>query len=119
MSGARAGNDPPVSGNGSRRAGPARPTNVVDATFEAAADLADAARDFLASERGRELRRKVAGAVIIGAPLLSELPVFRRTPVARLLRGAAAAAVLVKGAEWLRDWEPRPAPVYPPTDLRA
>ena len=44
--------------------------------------------------------------LIVGAPLVSELPVVRRTPVARVLRVAGVAALVIKGAEWLRDWEP-------------
>jgi hypothetical protein len=78
----------------------------VDTFFEKAADATDAARSFLASERGRRLRGQIATLVIVGAPLISELPVVRRSPVARLLRTAAVGTLLIKGAEWLRDWEP-------------
>jgi hypothetical protein len=78
----------------------------VDALFEKAADAADAARDFLASEQGRRLRGQIATLVIVGAPLISELPIIRRSPMARLLRTAAIGTLLIKGAEWLRDWEP-------------
>jgi hypothetical protein len=74
--------------------------------FEAAADAAAATRSFLASEQGRRLRHQVATTIIIGAPLISELPLIRRSPIARLLRTAAVGALIVKGAEWLRDWEP-------------
>lgn len=84
---------------------------ALDAVFDLAADAAEGARAYLASEQGRALRRTVATAVIVGAPILSELPVIRRSPLARLARTAALGALLVKGAEWLRDWEPLPSPV--------
>src|SRR5438094_4779634 len=80
--------------------------SAVDSVFETAAEAWEGTRDYLASPRGQDLRRKVAGAVIVVAPLVSELPVFRRTAAGRLLRIAAVGTLLVKGAEWLRDWEP-------------
>ena len=82
-------------------------TTTVDALFERAADAADAARSFLASEQGKKLRRHIATVVIVGAPFISQLPVVRRSPVARLLRTAALGTLVIKGAEWLRDWEPQ------------
>ena len=87
---------------------------MVDSVFEAAADAADAVRTYLASDQGRRLRRGVATMLIVGAPLVSELPVIRRTPMARVLRAAGVVALVVKGAEWLRDWEPILAPEAPP-----
>jgi len=83
-------------------------SSAVDAFFEKAADAAEAARSYLASEQGRRLRRQVATIVIVGAPLISQLPVVRHSPVARLLRTAAVGTLVIKGAEWLRDWEPQP-----------
>jgi hypothetical protein len=62
--------------------------------------------DFLDSPAGRRLRRLLAGAAIIGAPLLFRLPVLRRYPLLRALEVAGGAALLVKFAEALRDWEP-------------
>jgi hypothetical protein len=88
---------------------------MVDSVFEAATDAADAVRTYLASDQGRRLRRGVATMLIVGAPLVSELPVFRRTPMARVLRAAGMVALVVKGAEWLRDWEPILASEAPPT----
>ena len=85
-------------------------TKVVSRSFDAAVDVADdaaaVAKRFLSSDQGRKLRRGVAGAVIFGAPVISRLPVFRRTPMGRLFRTAAVAGLLVEAAEWLRDWEP-------------
>jgi len=85
-----------------------------DDIFESASDLAEAGRNFLSSQRGKRIRRGLAAAVIIGAPIISELPVFRRTIVGRLLRTAAVGTLLIKGAEWVRDWEPaRPIDLGP------
>src|SRR5688500_15759981 len=86
---------------GSRRPG------LADQLLENAADAVDTAKAYLASEEGRRLREKAAAVVIIGAPLLSELPIFRRTPIGRLLRTVAIGTLIIKGAEWVRDWEPQ------------
>jgi hypothetical protein len=78
----------------------------VDALFEVVSDLTDAAKSYLHSEQGKKVRRGVATLLIVGAPLISELPLIRRSRVARALRTAAIGAIIIKGAEWLRDWEP-------------
>jgi hypothetical protein len=62
--------------------------------------------DFLDSPAGRRLRRMLAGAAIVGAPLLFRLPLLKRSPLLRALELAGGAALLVKFAEALRDWEP-------------
>jgi hypothetical protein len=62
--------------------------------------------EFLDSPGGRRLRRLLAGAAIVGAPLLFRLPVLKRYPLLRALEVAGGAALLVKFAEALRDWEP-------------
>lgn len=94
--------------------GPARTVSaLLDSVFESAADLAAAGRSYLASEEGQRLRENLSKIVIVGAPLVSQLPMIRRTPVARFLRTAAFAALLVKGAEWLRDWEPQTSVTEP------
>jgi hypothetical protein len=80
----------------------------LDTAFELASDATASARAFLGSERGRKLRRNLATAVIVGAPLISELPFVRRSRLARVLQTAAIGTLLVKSAEWLRDWEPNP-----------
>jgi hypothetical protein len=82
---------------------------LIDNVLETATDVFDASRAYLASEEGKELRQRVAAAIIIAAPLLSELPVWRRTPVARFVRAASVTTLLVKGAEWIRDWDPSTA----------
>jgi hypothetical protein len=82
---------------------------VAETAMDAAGELAESARTYLASPEGRELRRKVATAVIVGLPLISELPVFRRTPLGKAMRTAALGALVIRGAEWVRDWEPESA----------
>jgi hypothetical protein len=84
--------------------------NLIDNVLETASDVLETSREYLASEEGREMRQKIAAAIILAAPLLSELPMWRRTPIARLVRAASVTTLLVKGAEWIRDWEPSPAP---------
>ncbi|SRR6266540_3232793 len=81
-------------------------SRTVDTVFDLVGDTADAAKGFLASPEGRRLRRNLARVAIIGAPLIAELPLLRRSFVGRLLGTAALATVVVKGAEWLRDWQP-------------
>lgn len=84
---------------------------AVDSVVETAAGAWDDTRAYLATPRGRELRRQVAAAVILLAPLASKIPVFRRTLVGRALRVAAVGTLMVKGAEWIRDWEPQVTPL--------
>ena len=62
--------------------------------------------DFLDSPTGRRFRRLLAGAAIVAAPLLFRLPVLTRYPLLRALELAGGAALVVKFAEALRDWEP-------------
>src|SRR5437016_5647237 len=83
-----------------------RASTALDVAARTTRDLVRSGRRYLASEQGRAVRRKMATVVIIGAPIVSELPVIRRHPVARLLRTASLATLLIKGAEWVRDWEP-------------
>jgi hypothetical protein len=83
-----------------------RVAGLADEVARAAGQAVRAGRDFLASEEGRELRHRIATSVVWAAPLIGEMPLIRRTPVGRILRIAGVTALLVKGAEWLRDWEP-------------
>jgi hypothetical protein len=62
--------------------------------------------DFLDSPAGRRLRGVLAAVAIVGAPLLFRLPGLRRYPLLRALELAGGAALVVKFAEALRDWEP-------------
>ncbi len=62
--------------------------------------------DFLDSPAGRRLRRVLAAGAIAAAPLLFRLPAFKRYPLLRGLELLGGAALVVKFAEALRDWEP-------------
>ena len=62
--------------------------------------------DFLDSPAGRRTRNLIAGAAIVGAPLVFRLPILKRYPLLRALEFAGGAALVVKFAEALRDWEP-------------
>lgn len=87
-----------------------RVLGVFDEAGRAAAQLAQAGRDYLATEQGKDVRRRMATALMIAAPILGELPVLRRTAAGRMLRFAGVSALVIKGAEWLRDWEPQESP---------
>jgi hypothetical protein len=63
-------------------------------------------RTYMASPEGQQLRRRVAQVLIIGAPFLFRMKFVRRHPVGRILGLVGGAALLVKLAEALRDWEP-------------
>jgi hypothetical protein len=67
----------------------------------------DEARTWLATPTGRRVRALAARLLIVGAPLVLRHPFFK-TPVGRLVELAGGAAVLVKVAEIVRDWEPEP-----------
>lgn len=69
---------------------------------------ADAARAYLASPEGRRLRRRVAQVVIVAAPLVTRSRVFRATWPGRVIGAIGGAALMVKLAEALRDWDPAP-----------
>ena len=84
-----------------------RALGALDEVSRAAGQLARAGRDYFATPQGKEARRRLATAFMIAAPILGELPVVRRTAVGRILRFAGVSALLVKSAEWLRDWEPQ------------
>lgn len=64
-------------------------------------------KTYMASEEGRVLRRRLAQAAILGAPLILRMRFFRATFIGRLLAVAGGAALVVKLAEALRDWEPQ------------
>ena len=63
-------------------------------------------RAYLASPEGQQLRRRVAQVLMITAPLLFRFGRFRVTRVGRVLGILGGAAIVVKLAEALRDWEP-------------
>jgi hypothetical protein len=61
---------------------------------------------FLGSPAGRRLRTFLAGALIVTAPMVFRVPGLRRYPLIRTLELIGGAALVVKFAESLRDWEP-------------
>ena len=63
-------------------------------------------RAYLASPEGQQLRKRIAQAAIIGAPLIFRMRFFRAHPLGRILGMVGGAALVVKLAEALRDWEP-------------
>lgn len=71
------------------------------------AEAAEAVVGYLDSPEGRRLRSRVASGLIVAAPLVSRLPVVRRTPLGRVVGFLGGAALIVKAAEMIRDWEPR------------
>ena len=62
--------------------------------------------DFLDSPAGRRARRLLAATAIITAPLVFRIPGLKRYPLLRALELAGGAALVVKFAEAIRDWEP-------------
>lgn len=69
-------------------------------------EAVDLAKEYLASERGRQARAAVAAGMIAAAPLVMRIPAVRAHPLGRLLALVGGAAAVVKAAELLRDWEP-------------
>lgn len=63
-------------------------------------------RVFADSPAGRRLRRVLAASLLVSAPLLFRIPGLRRYPLVRALELLGGAALVVKFAETLRDWEP-------------
>ena len=66
---------------------------------------ADDTLEFLASPAGIRLRAIVASGLVLATPMLLKHPFFR-TPAGRVIQIGGAAALLAKGADALRDWEP-------------
>jgi hypothetical protein len=60
---------------------------------------------FLATPAGRRMRGVLAGAIILTAPLVFRIPGLRRHPLIRALEFLGGAALIVRFAEALRDWE--------------
>jgi len=81
----------------------------MDGTLGAIADRMGVAADellgFLDSPAGRRLRRVLATTLMVSAPLVVRIPGLRRTPIGRLLELTGGAALVVKLAELIRDWE--------------
>ncbi len=83
----------------------------MDASRGAIGETVETAKALLASDRGRAARAAVAAGVIVAAPIVMRLPVVRAHPIGRLVALVGGAAVLIKAAEAIRDWEPELRPV--------
>ena len=81
----------------------------MDGTIHAIADRVGVAADdlleFLDSPAGRRLRRVLATTVIVSLPIVMRIPGLKRSPIVRLLELTGGAALVVKLAELIRDWE--------------
>ena len=62
--------------------------------------------DFLISPAGRRLRRLLAAGAIVGSKLVFRIPGLRRYPLIRALDRLGGAALILRFAQGLRDWEP-------------
>jgi hypothetical protein len=65
----------------------------------------DETLEYLDSPAGRRLRRILAATVILSIPLVMRIPGLRRSPVGRAVELVGGAALVVKLAEAIRDWE--------------
>jgi hypothetical protein len=66
--------------------------------------------EFLDSPPGRRLRAIVATGLIVSVPLVMRIPGLRRSPIGRAIELLGGAALVVKLAETIRDWERSGAP---------
>lgn len=80
----------------------------LDDVAETAYDAFEDVKRYLGSEEGRELRRKVAAGLILSAPFVARLPVMNASKLGKFVGLAGGAALIVKAAEMIRDWEPAP-----------
>ena len=60
---------------------------------------------FLDSPTGRRLRKRLATGLILSVPFVMRLPWLRRSPIGKLIELGGGAAIVVKVAELIRDWE--------------
>jgi hypothetical protein len=81
----------------------------MNAQLKQIADRIDASVDellaFLDSPAGRRLRKHLATGLIVSVPLVMRMPWLKRTPIGKLIEVGGGAALLVKVAELIRDWE--------------
>lgn len=85
---------------------PGRPPDLLDELARRLSEGVQELRAYLASPEGQELRKQVARFAIIATPLLFRMRFFRTSPVGRVLGLVGGAALVVKLAEALRDWQP-------------
>jgi hypothetical protein len=66
---------------------------------------------FLSTPTGRRFRKVLAAGIILSAPALFRIPGLRRYPLIRALELVGGAALIVRFAEALRDWERSEEPI--------
>jgi hypothetical protein len=79
---------------------------VIEQARAIAGEVAREAREFIASDTGRKVRNYAATGLILAAPAVASMPFVKRTRLARLIEIGGGAALIVKVAEKIRDWEP-------------
>lgn len=80
----------------------------IERLLEAAGELVEDVKAYLASPEGRRVRGYVAAALLAAAPAIPRLPIVRATWVGRALSIAGGTALIIKAAHAIRDWEARP-----------
>jgi hypothetical protein len=68
----------------------------------------DQARAWLVSPSGRRFRSITARVLLVATPLVFRHRFFRYTWFGRVIELTGGAALLIKLAELIRDWEPEP-----------
>jgi len=81
---------------------------VVDSVRDTVLAAVDDTRVYLASPQGRRMRRRVAAGLMVAAPVVARMPFMKAGRLGRFVGMAGGAALIVKAAELLRDWEPVP-----------
>jgi hypothetical protein len=61
--------------------------------------------EFLDSPTGQRLRNALAMGMIVTVPVIMRIPGLKRSPIGRLVEFAGGAAIVMKIAEVVRDWE--------------
>jgi hypothetical protein len=82
--------------------------SFVDDLAETVYDAVEDVKAYLGSPEGRELRRKTAAGLMLAAPVIARLPAIRATKLGKVVGFAGGAALIIKAAEMIRDWEPAP-----------
>lgn len=81
-------------------------TSMADHIVETVQQSMEDVKGYLASPEGRRMRAWLATGLIVAAPAIARLPWMRLTRLGRLIALTGGAALVVKMAELIRDWEP-------------
>jgi hypothetical protein len=60
---------------------------------------------YLDSPAGKRLRKVLAVGIVVSVPIVMRIPGLRRSPVGKLVELTGGTTIVVKLAEWIRDWE--------------